>query len=417
MHLTANRFSQNAGKRSTVTPPLSFGKIDPWRRLGLTAGTSFGLAEGRWWLSHLDQPPPLSNAQTPKTNPGHLMLAVRKTARGVGHVEVQTVPEPTPGPGQVVLEVCAAGICGTDLHIYLDEFATEPPVTMGHEVAGRIVEVGRDVHDWCAGDRVTTETYFYTCGRCAPCRAGRRNLCPQRRSIGSKQDGAFTRYLLTPAVNLHRVPDDLDLELASLTEPLACTVHGVLQTAGVRPGDHVVLTGPGPIGLLALQLVKLAGGTALVLGTGQDRERLALAAELGADRVLDVEKEADLSAAAADLFRTADGADVVIECAGAGPAARTLTDLVRRGGRYCQMGLYGKPIPFDQDAVCYKELVVTGTNASVSPAWDRALELLATKRVDAARLVTHRFGVSEWEKALGVMQAKEGVKILLSPDG
>ena len=344
------------------------------------------------------------------------MLAVRKIARGLGNIELQEVPEPHAGPGQVVIEVNSAGICGTDLHIYLDEFETAPPVTIGHETAGTIVELGREVTGWRAGDRVTTETYFYTCGECTPCRRGRRNLCINRRSIGSKQDGAFTRYLVTPVSNLHRIPDELDLESAALTEPLACTVHGVLETAGVRAGDNVAITGPGPIGLLALQLVKVSGATVVMIGTNQDVSRLDLARTLGADHSVNVQQVGNVTEAVTDAFKT-DGADLVIECSGAGPAAKTLVDVARRGARFCQMGLYGKPILFDQDAVCYKELVVTGTNASVTSAWARALKLLAERKVDAQRLISHRFTVADWDKALEVVKAKEGVKVVLKPAG
>jgi L-iditol 2-dehydrogenase len=344
------------------------------------------------------------------------MLAVRKTARGVGNIEVQDVPEPQAGPGQVVIEVDSAGICGTDLHIYLDEFETYPPVTIGHETAGTIVETGPDVTGWTVGDRVTTETYFYTCGQCAPCRQGRPNLCPRRRSIGSKQDGAFTRYLLTPATNLHRVPGELDLESAALTEPLACTVHAVLDTAGVRAGDNVAITGPGPIGLLALQLAKTAGATVAILGTNQDAGRLTLAKELGADHSINVQEVESVIESVKDAFK-ADGADLVIECSGAAPAAKTLLDVARRGGRFCQMGLYGKPILLDQDSICYKELVVTGTNASVTSAWTRALKLLAERKVNAQRLISHRFSVAQWDKALEVVKSKQGVKVMLKPGG
>jgi L-iditol 2-dehydrogenase len=343
------------------------------------------------------------------------MLAVRKVARGVGNIEVLDVPEPHAGPDQVVIEVDSAGICGTDLHIYFDEFETSPPVTMGHEVSGRIVELGSDVAGWKVGDRVTTETYFYTCGHCLNCRRGRRNLCLKRRSIGSKEDGAFAAYLATPACNLHQVPDGLDLQSAALTEPLACTVHGVLETAGVRAGDSVVITGPGPIGLLALQLVKIAGARVLILGTNQDTERLKLARQLGADGVINVQQVDNVVESVEDLFST-DGADLVIECSGAAAAAKTLTDVARRGARFCQMGLHGKPIMFDQDAVCYKELVVTGTNASVTPAWARALRLLAQGQVDAHKLISHRFALGDWNKALEIVKNKEGMKVILKPN-
>jgi L-iditol 2-dehydrogenase len=343
------------------------------------------------------------------------MLAVRKVARGVGNIEVLDVPEPHAGPDQVVIEVDSAGICGTDLHIYFDEFETSPPVTMGHEVSGRIVELGSDVAGWKVGDRVTTETYFYTCGHCLNCRRGRRNLCLKRRSIGSKEDGGFAAYLATPACNLHQVPDGLDLQSAALTEPLACTVHGVLETAGVMAGDNVVITGPGPIGLLALQLVKIAGARLLILGTNQDTERLKLARRLGADGVINVQEVDNVVESVQDLFST-DGADLVIECSGAVAAAKTLTDVARRGARFCQMGLYGKPIMFDQDAVCYKELVVTGTNASVTPAWARALRLLAQGQVDAHKLISHRFALGDWNKALEIVKNKEGMKVILKPN-
>jgi L-iditol 2-dehydrogenase len=343
------------------------------------------------------------------------MIAVRKFARGVGNIELQDVPEPHADAGQVVIEVHSAGICGTDLHIYLDEFETRPPVTIGHELAGVIVELGSNVVGWNLGDRVTTETYFSTCGYCLDCRRGRRNLCANRRSIGSKQDGAFAQYLLTPASNLHRVPEGLDLESAALTEPLACTVYGVLETAGVRAGENVVLTGPGPIGLLAMQLAKVAGATAVMIGTKLDIERLKLAKELGADGVINVEEVDNVVEAVGDVFGT-DGADLVVECSGAAAAAKTLIDVARRGARFCQMGLYGKPITFNQDAVCYKELVVTGTNASVTPAWPKALKLLTERKVDARRLISHRFPIAEWDKALDVVKKKEGVKVVLKPD-
>src|SRR5258708_9527622 len=146
------------------------------------------------------------------------MLAVRKIARGVGNIEVQDVSEPRPGPGQVVIEVNSSGICGTDLHIYLDEFETHPPVTIGYETVGTIVELGPEVNGWIVGDRVTTETYFYTCGECRSCRQGRRNLCLRRRSIGSKQDEAFALDLLTPASNVHLDTDKADLYSAAMTD-------------------------------------------------------------------------------------------------------------------------------------------------------------------------------------------------------
>ena len=197
---------------------------------------------------------------------------------------------------------------------------------------------------------------------------------------------------MVPAKNLYRVPDEVDLESAALTEPLACTVHGVLSVAKVQAGDNVAITGPGPIGLLALQLAKGAGATVVLLGTAVDHARLDLAKQLGADHTLDATGVSDLPTLVQDLLH-AEGADLVIECSGAGPAADALLRLVRRGGRFCQMGLFGQPVCWNHDLVCYKELTVTGTNASVPSAWPRALKLMAEGRVKVRRLVTHRFSL------------------------
>lgn len=346
---------------------------------------------------------------------GSLMLAVRKLEPGRGKVELREVPEPVAGPGQVVLEVAAAGICGTDLHIFDGEFATTPPVTIGHELAGRIAEVGPGVDAWTTGERVTSETYFYTCGRCIHCRRGRPNLCALRRSIGSKADGAFTRYLVVPAANLHRLPDDLSLEAAALTEPLACVVHGVIDTAQVRAGDDVAITGPGPIGLLALQVAVAAGARVLMLGTAADRSRLEVARRLGAAGTHEVDGAGTLVDSLDEAFGNADGADLVIECSGAAPAAATLLDAVAKGGRYCQMGLYGRPVSLDLDQVCYKELTVTGSNATVPTAWPRAIRLLAEGRIDPAGMITHRYPLEQWDDALATVRSKAGVKVLLLP--
>lgn len=344
------------------------------------------------------------------------MRAVRKLARGPGNVAVADAPEPTPGPGEVVVEVAAAGICGTDVHIVDDEFVAEPPVTMGHELAGRVAELGPGVRGWQVGDRVTSETYFSTCGRCVHCRRGRPNLCRERRSIGSRENGAFARYLLVPATNLHRVPDALPLEHAALAEPLACTVHGVTDTAGVRAGDAVAIAGPGPIGLLALQLALAGGARAVVIGTSADAARLELARELGAAATIDAQSVGDVGEAVRDALGI-EGADLVVECSGAAPAASMLLEAARPGGRFCQMGLYGEPIRLDQDAVCYKELTVTGTNASVPTSWERALRLLADGAIAADRMLTHRFPLERWNDALRAVRGKQAVKVLLDPLG
>ena len=342
------------------------------------------------------------------------MKAVMKLEPGPGNVGVRDIPEPAPAAGQVLIKVAAAGICGTDLHIYHDEFKTKPPVVLGHELSGEVVALGDGVEDVALGTRVTTETYFSTCGVCRYCRTGHENLCLNRRSIGSAVNGGFTSYVVVPAENVHPLPENLSFEAGALTEPLACVVHGALGTPTVRPGDVAVIAGPGAIGLLTLQVVKAAGAAVVMLGTGADAGRLELARTLGADEVLNVEQD-EVEVLVRDLTSEGLGADVVYECSGAGPAAQQLLKLVRRQGRYVQIGLFGRAIAWDLDQVCYKELRVTGSNASVPSAWLRALKLLETGAVKTDVLITDRFPVTEWQEAFERFDSKQGVKLLLTP--
>jgi len=342
------------------------------------------------------------------------MKAVMKIAPGAGNVALGEVPEPHAAPGQVKIKVIAAGICGTDIHIMKDEFRSWPPVVLGHEIAGEIMEVGEGVTGLEPGLRVTTETYFTTCGVCRYCRSGQNNLCLNRRSIGSGVNGGFTNYVVVPARNIHALPDNIDFEAGALTEPLACVVHAVTSTPSVVPGDVAVIAGPGAIGLLAMQVVKAAGATVIMLGTNRDAKRLELARTLGADHTINVQ-ETDPMKLIAELTEGGFGADVVYECSGAGVAAAQLLTLVRRRGRYVQIGLFGKPVAWDLDQLCYKELVATGSNASVPSAWIRAIQLMREGKVQTKPLISHQFDVTDWQAAFATFEDGTGIKTLLRP--
>lgn len=341
------------------------------------------------------------------------MKALVKHTAGVGNVGVQEIPEPTPGPNEVKIEVKAAGICGTDIHIYYDEFKTTPPVVMGHELSGAVVEVGSEVSRCKVGDRVTSETYAKTCMKCRYCRSGEYNLCPSRMSIGSRVNGAFAKYLVIREENVHKLPETLSFEAAAVTEPLACCVHAVLEESVIRPGDVVVVSGPGTIGLLCLQLAKVAGGTIVVCGTKQDERRLELARRLGADHTANAES-GDLEEIVESLTDGC-GADVVIECSGAGTSARACLGMVRRKGRYAQVGLFGKPVELDLDQVVYKELVVTGGNASTRSSWDKAIQLMGQGKVLTEPLISDKLPLAQWEEGLRKFKQRTGGKILLIP--
>jgi L-iditol 2-dehydrogenase len=309
--------------------------------------------------------------------------------------------------------VRAAGICGTDLHIFHDEYPTQPPVVLGHELAGEVAAVGEGVIGVTPGDRVTTETYFHLCGTCRFCRGGQPNLCPERRSIGSGVNGGFAPYVVVPERNVHRLPEGLRFQEAALTEPLACVVHGALELPKVTAGDVAVVSGPGAIGLLTLQVARAAGVSVVVLGTSADHRRLDLARDLGAIRAIDITQE-DAVPIVQELSG-GWGADIVFECSGAGPAALGLLQHARRGGQYAQIGLFGKPVAWDLDQVCMKELRVTGSNATVPSAWRTALRLLADGSVRTAPLITDTYPLTGWQDAFQRFERREGVKLLLDP--
>lgn len=340
------------------------------------------------------------------------MQGVAKLAPGDGHVGLLDIPTPEIQPGHVRIDVKAAGVCGTDIHIYHGEYDSNPPVIMGHEVAGVVAEIGIGVTNCQIGDRVTCETYFYVCGQCQFCRSGLPNLCPNRKSIGSGVHGGFTRYLLVPAHNIHHLPANVDEIAGALSEPLTCCVHALERTR-VEPGETVVVSGPGAIGLLMAQVVKVAGGTTVVLGTDADAPRLAMAKELGSDLTIDV--MVDDAKAIIDEQTDGVGADVVFECAGAAASAQSCLELVRRRGRYGQVGLFGRRIEWDLDLVAYKELEVHGSFAHLPSAWRKALKLMAAEKVQTRPLVSAIMPITEWQAAFDAFERRDGLKIVLTP--
>jgi L-iditol 2-dehydrogenase len=330
------------------------------------------------------------------------VIGLAKVAPGEGHVELAERPERAPGPGEVALDVHAVGICGTDLHIWLGEYPSAPPVTMGHEVCGTVAELGEGVDPEWVGARVAVETFFSTCGECAHCRAGKLSVCERRRSIGTHVDGGFAPRLVLPARNLHRVPDVLPDAAAALSEPLACVCNSLLDPNAVQPGDDVLVIGPGAIGLIAAQVARACGGRVTVRGAERDGARLALARDLG-------------FAASVAGRDDAPAADIVVECSGAGPGIADALRAARRRGRIVQMGLRGADVTIPYDLVCFHELTIIAGFASNPASWRRAMRLLEDGAVELAPLVTAVLPIADWRRAFDASRAGDGVKYVLDP--
>ena len=344
------------------------------------------------------------------------MLALVKTQKGAGHLELREVDAPKIAPDEVLIEIKAAAICGTDIHIKHDEFPYWPPVVLGHEFSGEIVELGSEVEHYQEGDRVVGEPHTKACGKCYFCRTGNIQICPAKRSPGWGIDGAFTKYLKMPEKLLHRIPDHMSFEQAALVEPTANVVHDVLERGRVEAEDFVVVLGPGPIGLLAAMCAKAEGARkVMIVGTpGDEALRLKVAREVGIDYVVNLAQE-DPIQKTLDLTNGL-GADLVVEASGAEPAIRTTVDLVRKMGRITVIGMTGKAdIAFPWDKAIFKACDLLFNLSTSYTSWDRTISLIAERKINVDAIITHREPLTNWEQVFDDVENLRALKAVLIP--
>jgi alcohol dehydrogenase/L-iditol 2-dehydrogenase len=340
--------------------------------------------------------------------------ALIKFGRQNGDVAVRDVVEPILPPGRVMLEVKAAGVCGSDLHMWREHhsWAIKLPLVLGHEFCGVVAAVGEGVTGYAVGDRVACETAAEVCGRCVYCLSGNYNLCPNRLGYGALADGAFTRYVLARPEILHRIPDNVPFEHAALTEPICVAYNALVEKTTMKPGDLVVIQGPGPIGIMALQVVRLRGaGTIVVLGTDADKHRLEVAAELGADYTVNVQREdaAKLIQSLGDGF----GADLVVDCTGVSRALKQSMELVRPNGKITKIGWGPQPLDFSLDPLVGKAVTLQGSFSHTYPTWERVLGLLSTGQVNLEPVIGGVYPLEAWEEAFVRMEEGASVKSVL----
>lgn len=341
------------------------------------------------------------------------MKALVKTKPGFGNLELLDQPNPSPKADEVKIKVHYAGICGTDVHTYEGHYKVNFPVTLGHEFAGEIIEVGENVENLKVGDRVTSETTFYICGECEYCQTKDYNLCNHRKGLGTQQNGGFTQYLVARAESVHILPNNVSYRSAAMTEPLACAYHAVSKIE-VSQGDIAVIMGPGPIGLLVAQVVKSKGATVIITGLDNDKERLEKAQELNLDHIVNIQHN-DLKQYVNDITN-GYGANIVLECSGAVPAARQGLDILRKKGSYVQIGIFKDPeIPFDLDKIIQKEIRVVGSRSQKPADWKPSLQLLSSGAVNAETLVTTELDITQWDEGYQHIKGGDGIKVLLRP--
>lgn len=345
------------------------------------------------------------------------MQALVKFGYNDGDVEIRDIPEPQPGPDEVLLQVKAAGVCGSDVHMWRNHqsWKVKLPLVLGHEFSGVVVQVGERVAGFNPGDRVACETAASVCGRCVYCLSGNYNMCPHRLGYGALADGAFTRYVAARPQILHHIPDNVPFEHAALTEPICVAYNALVEKTLINPGDTVVIQGPGPIGIMALQVARLRGaGTLIVIGAEIDSRRLAVAAELGAHYTLTLPKDdpVKLVRSLGDGF----GADLVVDCTGVSQALRQSLELVRPNGRITKIGWGPQPLDFNLDPLVGKAVTLQGSFSHTYPTWERALQLLSTGQVNLQPVIGGLYPLRRWEEAFRAMESGKNVKSVLVLD-
>ncbi len=325
-------------------------------------------------------------------------------------VELRQVERPPIAPEDVLLEVGAVGVCGSDLHQWAADHSwpVNYPVILGHEFAGVIAETGARAIGWDIGQRVVSETAAVIDLNNPLSRQGLYNLDPGRKGFGYGVDGAMTRYVRVPARCLHRLPDNLPLEKAALTEPCCVAFNATVHNARIQPGDRVVVFGPGAIGILCSAIARLCGATVAVAGLPRDRDRLAIAEKYGCIPI--VEGLADWAQAGDGL-----GVDGVIDAAGVSATLQTALQIVRPKGWISKVGWGPQPLGFSLDPLVHKNITLQGSFSHNWPVWERVISLLASGQLNVEPILGGVWPLTQWREAFEKMHDGKVVKAVLKP--
>ncbi len=338
--------------------------------------------------------------------------------RRPGVIEVGDLPVPVPGPGELLVKVRAASVCGTDLRISKHGHFRIPEGTsrvLGHELTGAVVEAGAEVQGFAVGDRISVAPNV-GCGRCAMCAKGLNQLCPDYEAFGITMNGGFAEYLLVPAIALERgnvfhVPDFLSDEVAAILEPMSCCLHGQ-RAIGVSAADSVLIIGAGPIGCFHTVLAKRAGARQVIVANTR-QPRLDIAGRLGADELINV-SEQDLRE---EVMRLTDGqgVDVVITCVSKPEVIASATDLAGRLGRinvFSGLGDQARP-QIDVNSLHYREQILTGTTGSSVTDYGDVIDIVATSDIDLSPIITSRFALEDIAAAMENSRSGQGMKSVI----
>ena len=338
--------------------------------------------------------------------------AVINYSSEAGSVDLREIERPSTGPDDVIVEVGAVGVCGSDIHQWHSSHSwpVNYPVVLGHEFGGRIIELGERVEGWSINEMVVSETAAIINSDSPMSRVGLYNLDKDRKGFGYGVNGAMTKFVKVPSRCLHRIPDGVPIENAALTEPCCVAYNAVINNASIKPGDRVLVLGPGPIGILCGIFAKMAGADTAIKGLVSDSSRLEVA-----------QKSYGLKALTegADVWvRDLDGlgADVVVDAAGVSESLKMAIDLVRPNGTIVKVGWGPKPIDFSLDPVVQKNVRIQGSFSHNWPVWEKVLGLMGNGSLDVSALIGEKAGLSQWKSAFEQMDKGKVVKSVLFPE-
>jgi len=344
------------------------------------------------------------------------MKALIKTKKGPGNVELTDLPEPDCGACEIKIKVKTIGICGTDLHIQEDSFPNYyPPVILGHEFSGKIVEIGSNVENvkkLSVGDRIVVlPSAAIICGECSYCKSGNFIFCPSRRGMGHGTDGAMTEYVCVREDLVYKLSENISYAAGAMVEPLACCVQAVDDFVDILPSHHCLVSGPGPIGLLVLLLLKLKKARVILSGISKDKKRLETGSKIGADLAVNSENEDTLKMLYSKF--NIHNFDICFECSGAGASLINCIDYTRKMGSLVQVGLFSGDIKIDFNNITFKQLAVFGSLGFNWGSWDKSLNILKNGLIDIDPLITHRYGLEDWEKAFEKSRDPDSLKVII----
>ncbi|BBB31288.1 L-threonine 3-dehydrogenase [Neptunomonas japonica] len=321
------------------------------------------------------------------------------------------IEKPAVGHNDLLIKIRKTAICGTDVHIYnWDEWSQKTipvPMTVGHEYVGTVVEIGCEVEGFSIGDRVSGEGHI-TCGHCRNCRAGRRHLCRNTQGVGVNRPGAFAEYLALPAINAFKIPDNISDDLASIFDPFGNALHTALSFDLV--GEDVLITGAGPIGIMAAAVAKHVGARHVVL-TDINHYRLSLAKQLGVEHTVNVAEQA-LEDKMAELQMT-EGFDVGLEMSGAPAAFRNMLDVMNHGGKVAMLGIPSSDMAIDWTKVIFKGLVLKGIyGREMFETWYKMASIIQSG-LDLTSIITHHFPLKDFQQGFDLMRSGASGKVIL----